>query len=374
MTDQSYTASFAKTIADISQNDWDALNTQGNPFTSYAFFKALEDSRSLGDRTGWHPFYLVIKNEKAEVKGLCPSFIKTNSWGEYIFDHAWAEAYERSGLSYYPKIQIASPFTPVEGPRFLGPQNLWGCALEKLEQAAEDIKASTVNITFLTRNEFDRPKDWLQRLSFQFHWFNQNYTGFEDFLFYLKSKKRKAIRRERREIKENGICHDWITGKDLTPDLMQRFYDFYIDTIDKKWAAPYLTPDFFQKLIEVMPDKVVLILARRGPDILAGALNFLGQGALFGRYWGCLKDETYLHFETCYYQAIDYAIKNRLARVEAGAQGPHKVARGYLPTQTYSLHYIRNPYFRDAIGDFLKREQEAIKREILYWQSKSPYR
>ena len=310
-----------------------------------------------------------------------PCYLKSHSYGEYVFDHAWADAYERTGSSYYPKLQVAVPFTPVTGRRLLVREGPGRAAREAiLLQAAatlaDRLDVSSLHVTFPTREEWALAGKlgFLQRNDQQFHWRNETHGSFEDFLAVLASRKRKAIRIERRRAKEGGIEIEWVTGSDLTEAHWDAFFAFYMDTGSRKWGSPYLTRSFFSLIGEAMRDQILLVLAKRGGHPIAGALNFIGSDTLYGRYWGALEEHACLHFEVCYYQAIDYAIAHRLARVEAGAQGAHKLARGYLPVPTYSAHWIADPALRRAVADYLTRERAAVAHEIALLGEESPYR
>ena len=377
----SVTIKVVGSMSAIDSHDWDACAGPENPFVRHAFLDALEESGSATAKTGWAPYHLVIEGHDGRLVGAAPMYVKSHSQGEYIFDHAWAHAYEQAGGRYYPKLLIAVPFTPATGPRLLvrpdqdRPQvetNLLAGALE----AARQAKVSSVNINFPTEGEWRRLGDagFLRRTGEQFHWLNEGYETFDDFLAALSSRKRKAIRRERRGATESGIDIETITGGDITEEHWDAFFRFYLDTGSRKWGRPYLTREFFSLIGETMPESVVLILARRDGVYVAGALNLVGSDALFGRYWGCAEDHPFLHFEVCYYRAIDYAIEHGLARVEAGAQGPHKLSRGYLPTHTYSAHWIRDKGFRDAVADYLERERSQVDHEINVLDTYSPFK
>lgn len=362
-------------LADVGQEAWDACAGQDNPFISYAFLSALEDSGSIGEGTGWYPRYLAVRDAQGDVTAVAPSYAKTHSYGEYVFDHGWANAFEQAGGRYYPKLQIAVPFSPVPGPRLLtrGPDvaQLAG----GLEAAAEACGCSSAHVTFCTATEWDEfgQIGWLQRLGLQFHWENQNYREFEDFLAALSSRKRKAIRRERREA-QAGLTLRALHGSEVTPRLWARFYEFYLSTIDRKWGGAYLTPEFFPLLGERLGDQVVLMLAERNGKPIAGALNVRGGDVLYGRNWGCTEDIPFLHFELCYYQAIEYAIAHGLKRVEAGAQGEHKIQRGYLPKPTYSAHFIAHPDLREAVARFLENERHNVLATITELTREGPYK
>ena len=375
----------------IPAAEWDACargadpkgtnDRPSNPFISHAFLRALEESKSATRGTGWLPQHLVLEDATGGIAACMPCYLKSHSFGEYVFDHGWADAYERAGGSYYPKLQCAVPFTPVTGPRLLvrdGPARTERAAL--LLQAAatltERLDVSSLHVTFPSHEEWELAGKlgFLQRTDQQFHWQNEGYATFDDFLDALTSRKRKTIRNERKRAIENGIEIEWVTGADLTEAHWDSFFAFYMDTGSRKWGSPYLNREFFSLIGETMRDEVLLVLARRSGRAIAGALNFIGADALYGRYWGALEEHPCLHFEVCYYQAIDFAIRHKLARVEAGAQGEHKLARGYLPVRTYSAHWIRDLGLRRAVADFLKRERRAVVQHIALLAEESPYR
>jgi uncharacterized protein len=370
-------------IGDIAAGAWDtcAGGPGANPFTRYAFLSALEVSKSATARTGWQPQHLVAETEEGNIVGVAPCYLKSHSRGEYVFDRGWAEAYEHAGGSYYPKLQVAVPFTPVTGRRLLvapgeDVETTRGALARGLIELTKLRDTSSVHITFMTETEWNAlgQRGFLLRTDQQFHWENGGFDTFEDFLAALSSRKRKTIRRERRDALANGIEVVWLTGADLTEAAWNAFFAFYMDTGSRKWGRPYLTREFFSLVGQTMANETVLIMAKRAGRFIAGAINFVGNGTLFGRHWGAIEHHQFLHFEICYYQAIEYAIAHRLARVEAGAQGEHKLARGYLPNTTYSAHYIADPAFRRAIDDYLKRERayvEAAGRELL---DASPFR
>jgi len=378
-------------IASLDAAAWDACaNPCGddgapirprNPFTSHAFLKALEDARCIDPSTGWMAQHLVIDDGSGGILAAMPCYLKGHSMGEYVFDYAWADAFERAGGRYYPKLQACIPFTPVTGRRLLvapGPQAdyledaLTSAAIELVNQ----IGASSLHLTFLTREEWQRlgTIGLLKRTDQQFHWLNEDYGTFGDFLDQLTARKRKAIRKERREALAEDIDIEWLTGADLDESHWDTFYDFYMDTGARKWGSPYLNRSFFSRIGETMADQILLILARRAGRTIAGALNFIGSDTLYGRYWGCNEDHRFLHFELCYYQAIDYAIETGLKFVEAGAQGPHKLARGYMPKTTYSAHYIADPSLRRAISQFLTRERSYVDMENEALARHAPFR
>jgi predicted N-acyltransferase len=372
-------------LAGIDPSKWDACANpdpaRHNPFVSYAFLKALEDAKTVGEGTGWLPHHLVLGDGSDEITGCAPCYLKTHSQGEYVFDHGWADAYERAGGQYYPKLQISVPFTPVPGPRLLARPGPQAPTVERLLAAAavelarqNDI--SSVHITFLDEAPARRLSSagFLHRLGQQFHWQNHGYASFDDFLGTLASRKRKAIRRERAEAVAAGIEIEWVTGPDLRERHWDAFYRFYMDTADRKWGRPYLNRAFFSELGQHMADRCLLILAKRAGTYIAGALNLIGGDCLFGRHWGATEHHPFLHFELCYYQAIDYAIAHGLARVEAGAQGEHKLARGYLPVETHSVHWIADPSFRNAVARFLEQERNAVTVDAEFLREHGPYR
>ena len=360
------------------------LSTRGqlnNPFVYHAFLSALERSGSVGGRTGWQPRHLLAEDTKGALLGATPCYVKTHSQGEYVFDHGWAEAFERAGGDYYPKLQVAVPFTPVTGPRLLarpGPQadvvrGALGDALAEITSASE---LSSAHVTFLTEAEWRvlGQRGFLQRTDQQFHWQNAGYATFEDFLGQLASRKRKTIRRERKDALSPGIEVAWLTGAELTEDIWDAFFAFYMDTGSRKWGRPYLTREFFSIVGETMRERILLVMARRAGRWIAGAINFIGAEALYGRNWGAIEHHPFLHFELCYYQAIDYAIAHNLGRVEAGAQGEHKLARGYLPHTTYSAHFIANPALRRAVAEYLARERAYVQATAEELAAAAPFR
>ena len=367
-------------ISDIAASDWDAcagtLNGAGNPFVSYAFLSALEDSGSASNRTGWLPQHAVLR-DGGRVMGVAPMYAKSHSYGEYVFDHGWAHAFERAGGNYYPKLQVAVPFSPAPGPRLLAkpgiPLEAFGQALA---QACEELNLSSVHATFCTREEWNAlgQAGWLQRLGKQFHWENDGYASFDSFLEALSSRKRKVLKRERRDANAAGLEFRALRGNEIRPHHWDAFYKFYTSTVDRKWGSAYLTKRFFPMLSERLGDQVVLMLAERNGSAVAGALNLVGDGALFGRNWGCRGDWPFLHFELCYYRAIEFAIEHKLARVEAGAQGEHKIQRGYLPKPTFSAHWIAHPSFRRAVSEYLDAERPAVQDEMAQLAQLSPFK
>jgi len=350
-----------------------------DPFTTHRFLRALEQSGSVGPRTGWEARPLVARAGGRAV-AVAPLYVKSHSQGEYIFDHGWADAYERAGGRYYPKLQIAVPFTPATGRRFLTAPGWEDVGRAALAQAAQKLAAnaglSSLHVTFCTDDEaaWGAQAGFLHRVTEQFHWENRGYGSFDDFLAALSSRKRKAIRKERETARAFGGTIRRLTGDDILPAHWDAFWTFYQDTGSRKWGRPYLTRDFFDLVHQTMRDDVLLVLAERGGHPVAGALNFIGRNTLFGRYWGAIEDHPSLHFECCYHQAIDFAIETRLARVEAGAQGDHKLARGYLPVEIHSLHWIADRGLSDAVDRFLRGERHAMGREIATLTELGPFR
>jgi predicted N-acyltransferase len=362
---------------DLTAADWNACAGAANPFLSHAFFTCLEDSGSATPGTGWQPVHLVIDDASGRPAAIMPNYLKSHSQGEYVFDHSWADAWARAGGRYYPKLQSCVPFTPATGPRLLlRDQGLGAALLGAAEALTVQNKLSSAHATFITPDQVAtfEAADWLIRIDQQFHWVNNDYKTFADFLADLSSRKRKAIRKEREGALAGGIEVDLLTGAAITERHWDAFWGFYQDTGSRKWGRPYLTRRFFSLLGERMADRVLLAVARRGQRIIAGALNLIGDDCLYGRYWGCSEDVPFLHFELCYYQAIDWAIENGRARVEAGAQGGHKLARGYRPTPTYSAHFIPDPGFRRAVADFLAAEREAVIAGIAALDEEGPFR
>lgn len=373
----------AKTFAsaeEIGELDWNACAGASNPFVKYAFFDALERSGSATSLSGWHPQHIAILDPHDQVQAIMPAYIKSHSQGEYVFDHAWADAYARAGGNYYPKLQISVPFTPASAPKLLvrgdAPTAVASALPDAAASATVQLGCSSAHATFLTKSELEvfKSKGWLERNDQQFHWSNRNYSSFDDFLETLTSRKRKAIRKERREALSGGIEVQWKTGESITESDWDVFFEFYQDTGNRKWGSPYLNRTFFSMIGESMGDDVLLMFAIKDGRTIAGALNFIGADTLFGRYWGCNTHVPFLHFELCYYQAIDFAIKHGLDRVEAGAQGGHKLARGYEPVTTYSAHYIAHPAFREAIADYLENEREHVALDQLEMRAYTPFK
>ncbi len=360
---------------------WDACAGTANPFVSYTFLHALEESGSVGEESGWMPQHLVVQDEAGGLLGAAPMYLKNHSQGEYVFDWGWADAYERAGGRYYPKLQLAVPFSPVAGPRLLvrpGPQAdaVRKAMIGGLIEIATRYGVSSLHVTFAQEADVNALAEsgFLVRHGHQFHWHNRDYGGFDDFLADLSSRKRKNIRKERLKVADMGINVAMLNGADILPHHWDEFHQFYVNTYDRKWGYPYLTRDFFAMLGERMADRVGLVRADVDGLAIAGALNMVGDTALYGRNWGCDGRYPFLHFECCYYQAIDFAIERGLATVEAGTQGPHKIQRGYLPVRTQSAHWIRDEGFRDAVGDFLARERRAEAGESEYLAEMSPFR
>lgn len=374
-----------QSLAEVSPKDWDACaippGEPVNPFLRHAFLNALEESGSATRRTGWLPLHLLLEDEAGALVGAVPMYLKNHSRGEYVFDHGWADAFERAGGNYYPKLQISVPFTPATGPRLLtAPGEKRGETEDTLLAAVLEVArrqdASSAHFTFLNERQWNilGAHGLLQRTDQQFHWQNNGYGSFEDFLGALSSRKRKNIRKEREQALAGGVEIEWVTGADINENHWDAFFSFYIDTGNRKWGTPYLTRTFFSLIGERMPEDILLIMARRNGKYIAGALNFIGSDTLYGRNWGAIEHHPFLHFECCYYQAMDFAIARGLACVEAGAQGEHKLARGYLPVRTYSAHWIANPSFRSAVEHYLERERQYVEEGIAVLGEHSPFR
>ncbi|MCX2563251.1 GNAT family N-acetyltransferase [Acetobacter thailandicus] len=358
---------------------WDGCAGADNPFISHAFLSALEDSKSVCPDAGWMPRHIALHAPDGTLAGLCPAYFKMHSWGEYVFDQRWAQAFEAAGGHYYPKLLSAVPFSPVTGPRLLihpdAPAETSVIMTDAIRQICESLEFSSAHITFCTVEESNitTGRDWLPRLGVQYHWHNNGYKSFDDFLAALSSRKRKTIKRERRDTTADLTFHV-LRGTDITEADWADFYRFYENTIDRKWSSAYLTPEFFTLLSQRLGERVVLMQARSGTRTVAAALNLMGTDTLYGRNWGCEGEWPFLHFELCYYQAIDFAIAHGLKRVEAGAQGEHKIQRGYQPVLTHSAHWLCNSSFRNSVSTFLEHERAAIKERIAELNTLSPYR
>jgi predicted N-acyltransferase len=372
-------------ITQVSAEAWNACAGADDPFVRHAFLKALETSGSAVAKRGWLPQHLILRADDGGLLGAVPLYLKGHSYGEYVFDWAWADAYERAGGAYYPKLQSAVPFTPVTGPRLLTRRDLppreqariTDILVAGLIRAVQEHDASSLHVTFPLESEWNRLGEhgFQRRLGIQYHFENPGYRDFGDFLDALNSRKRKQIRRERREVAESGVTIRRLTGADIQPRHWEAFYDFYLATADKRWGFPYLTPEFFEEIGEAMAERILLVMAEDAAGRpVAGALNLIGSEALYGRNWGCLDDHRFLHFEACYYQAIEYAIEAGLKRVEAGAQGEHKIQRGYLPVLTRSAHWIADPALERGVADFLERERPAVRAQLAALMEHSPYR
>ena len=372
----SVTARIAQGVTSIAAEDWEACSGTANPFVGHAFLSALEASKSVGGRSGWQALPVVVDGPDGKPAAIAPAYAKSHSQGEYVFDQGWADAWERAGGHYYPKLQIAAPFSPVPGPRLLLKDPDHAPALiAALEAVTDQSGLSSAHATFIDPAEVAlfESAGWLIRQGTQFHWKNDGYASFDDFLAVLASRKRKAIRKERAAAVE-GLTIRHLTGAEITPAHWDAFWVFYQDTGARKWGQPYLTRAFFDQIGKTMGDCVLLILAERDGVPIAGALNLIGDDTLYGRYWGATEEVPFLHFVLCYYQAIDAAIARGLKTVEAGAQGEHKLARGYAPVATYSAHYIPDPSFRRAIADYLVHEREAVAEQQEYLGELTPFR
>jgi predicted N-acyltransferase len=383
------TVKVASSLRAVPASAWDscargAARPEGgedtdNPFVSHAFLSSIEDSGCVGEGTGWRPMHLLVEDRSGTLRAAAPCYLKTHSLGEYVFDHAWADAYMRAGGRYYPKLQVCVPFTPVTGPRLLAAESDFSARqylAAGLEALRAQVAASSIHVTFLPESEAALLADegYLRRKDHQFHWMNEGYATFDDFVSALASRKRKTIRRERRDALSRGITIEWLTGRDITEAHWDAFFAFYMDTGSRKWGRPYLNRRFFSFIGERMADRVVLMMAKRAGRYIAGAINFVGRSRLFGRNWGCIEDHPFLHFEVCYYQAIDYAIAHGLQRVEAGAQGEHKLARGYRPVLTHSGHAFADPSFRRAVASYLERERAAVDMGTEQLADATPFR
>ena len=388
MSDNSISIKVVKSISELDREEWNSCaifySTNGldkieDPFISYDFLDALEKSKSVGESTGWLPYHLAAIR-KNKLIGAVPLYLKSNSQGEYIFDYNWAHAFERAGGRYYPKLQISVPFTPVTGRRLLVSKNAPSQTASLLLQSAIELckknKLSSLHTTFCNKQEFElgQKLGMLGRVSQQFHWLNNGYGNFGDFLNALSSRKRKNINKERLKANNFGGEIEILTGSEIKKNHWNYFWKFYQDTGIKKWGTPYLTRQFFDQIHETMRSKILLILAKKEGNYIAGALNFIGSDTLFGRYWGCIEDYPFLHFEICYYRAIEFAIAHGLKKVEAGAQGEHKLARGYVPTETFSLHWIAEKGFSKAVEEYLISEKDAVKRDIKILSHFTPFK
>ncbi len=379
----------AGSMADFSRTEWDALRatsrknpeSEYNPFLSYDFLVSLEESGCAASRTGWQASHLRLEDATGALLGAVPAYLKSHSQGEYVFDHGWADAFERAGGRYYPKLQVSVPFTPATGPRLLCRSDLDPSSTRKtlaagLKAVTDRLGISSAHVTFAGDGDIETltAAGFLHRTDQQFHFFNDNYAAYDDFLATLVSRKRKALKKERREALSSGISIDWLTGSDLTEKAWDDFFAFYMDTGSRKWGRPYLNRKFFSLIGERMRDDILLVMARRNGRNIAGAINFIGSDTLYGRNWGCIEDHPFLHFEVCYHQAIDFAIARGLRVVEAGAQGEHKLARGYCPVTTHSAHYVAHPGLRRAVADYLERERREVAEIAAMLEERGPFR
>ena len=387
-SDGDFVVGIAASVGAFTRAEWDRLTgtTRGdpagyNPFLSYDFLTILEESGCAVPRSGWQGQHLRLEGANGGLLGALPCYAKSHSQGEYVFDHGWADAFERAGGRYYPKLQASIPFTPVTGPRLLvakgADEAVTKAALAAgLKAVTERLGVSSAHVTFATEGDAAILKEagFLHRTDQQFHFFNRGYGSYGDFLDTLASRKRKALKKERREALSSGIAIDWLTGRDLTEKVWDDFFAFYMDTGGRKWGRPYLNRKFFSLVGERMADDVLLVMAKRNGRYIAGAINFIGSDTLYGRNWGCIEDHPFLHFEVCYHQAIDFAIEKKLKVVEAGAQGEHKLARGYRPVTTNSAHFIAHAGLREAVGDYLRRERREVARMSEYLEEHGPFR
>jgi predicted N-acyltransferase len=384
-----FSVGIASSIGAFTKDEWnsfagtsrDESGTPYNPFVSFDFLRILEESGCAAKRTGWQGHHLRLQDTAGKLVGAIPCYLKSHSQGEYVFDHGWADAFERAGGDYYPKLQASVPFTPAAGPRLLVSRDADAAAAkaalaEALKQVTRHIGVSSAHVTFAMDEDMAvlEASGFLRRTDQQFHFINEGYLGYDDFLATLASRKRKALKKERREALSGGISIDWLTGSDLTENVWDDFFAFYMDTSGRKWGSPYLNRKFFSLLGERMADDVLLVMAKRNGRYVAGAINFIGSDTLYGRNWGCIEDHPFLHFEVCYHQAIDFAIDRKLRVVEAGAQGEHKLARGYRPVTTQSAHFIAHAGLRTAVADYLKRERREVERMGEYLDEHGPFR
>ncbi|MGV2099090.1 GNAT family N-acetyltransferase [Rhizobium sp. 21-4511-3d] len=379
--ERSFTAISPESWSRLSGTSKAADTVPYNPFLSHAFLSSLEESGSATADTGWLGHHLLLETDKGELIGALPGYLKNHSQGEYVFDHGWADAFERAGGRYYPKLQCSIPFTPATGPRLLVAEGferrpIQSAIAESLKEVVRRLGVSSAHVTFVPEDEISvfETDGYLHRTDQQFHFINDGYANHDAFLETLASRKRKALKKERRAALENGISIDWLTGADLTERIWDQFFSFYMDTGSRKWGRPYLTRDFYSLIGQRMPDDILLVMAKRDGRYVAGAINFIGGDTLYGRHWGCIEDHPYLHFEVCYHQAIDFALAKGLKRVEAGAQGEHKLARGYLPVTTHSAHYVAHAGLRRAISDYLEREREDVEHMNEILTDHSPFR
>ncbi|RUW61017.1 GNAT family N-acetyltransferase [Mesorhizobium sp. M7A.F.Ca.US.008.03.1.1] len=384
-----YSIRVAAGIGAFTYDEWNGfagtargdVETSYNPLVSFAFLSALEDSGCAVRRTGWQGHHLRLEDGQGRLLGAVPCYLKSHSQGEYVFDHGWSDAFERAGGRYYPKLQSAVPFSPVTGPRLLVTRGEDSAGVKAglaagLKAVTQKLGVSSAHVTFAQESDVEvlEAAGFLHRTDQQFHFFNEGFSTYDDFLATLASRKRKAMKKERREALANGISIDRLTGKNLTEKAWDDFFAFYMDTGSRKWGRPYLNRQFFSLIGERMADDILLVMAKRNGRYIAGAINFIGSDALYGRNWGCIEDHPFLHFEVCYHQAIDFAIERKLKVVEAGAQGEHKLARGYRPVTMHSAHYIAHPGLRNAVADYLRRERQEVERMSEYLEEHTPFR
>ena len=385
--EQSFVLRVVENISEFTADEWNSLvgasrqDAHYNPFITRNFLLALEESGSVSRKAGWLPRHLRLEDDQGHLIGAVPNYLKGHSQGEYVFDHGWADAFERAGGRYYPKFQAAVPFTPATGPRLLNhiayeSETVRLALAGGLRELADQSGVSSAHVTFALPDEITALEraGFLHRTDQQFHFKNNGFKSYDDFLNELVSRKRKALKKERREALSDGIEIDWLTGSDLTESVWDDFFAFYTDTGSRKWGRPYLNRQFFSRIGETMAEDILLVMAKRNGHYIAGAINFIGGDTLFGRHWGCIEDHPYLHFEVCYHQAIDFAIDRKLSVVEAGAQGEHKIARGYVPVTTHSAHYIVHEGFRNAVRDYLDHERREVEQIQDALEEHSPFR
>lgn len=370
-------AKLVPSVTDIDAVAWNALAAGAYPFVRHEFLRLLEETGCVGPEQGWQPAHVVVESPAGELLGVAPAYLKYHSFGEFVFDWAWADAYERAGGRYYPKLLSAVPFTPATGPRLLSRDAGVAAGLaQALRRLSDDLELSSAHVLFPAEADAGHyaEQGFLRRIDCQYHWFNDGYASFDDFLGALSAAKRKKIRRERRRVSEAGVSIEALPGEDIPEHLWQRIYGFYANTYHERGQDPYLGADFFPRLARTLPGTVVVFLARDDSGPVAAALTLRDHDTLYGRHWGCLADYHSLHFETCYYQGIEYCISQGLRRFDAGAQGQHKLSRGFMPVETQSLHWIADARFRAAVDDFLKRERPLMREHIDEQREHSPYR
>ncbi|MGB0844950.1 MAG: GNAT family N-acetyltransferase [Alphaproteobacteria bacterium] len=384
MSKSEFIIEVVQNLVEVDGAAWDACAGNENPFVSYNFLFALEESKSAVVGNGWLGQHVLLKSADTEdLLGVVPLYLKNHSQGEYVFDHGWADAFERAGGQYYPKLQSCVPFSPVTGPRLMARKDtrfeasqIKNMLVRGMLEVGKRHGVSNLHVTFCENEDLPlfENEGFLPRYGHQYHWQNKGYSSFDDFLDELTSRKRKAIRKERKAVLDSGVELKTLTGDDLQTHNWDKFFEFYLDTGSRKWGQPYLTREFFDQIHQTMKDRIALVVGFDEGEMICGALNMVGSNTIFGRNWGCLESVKHLHFEACYYQAIEFAIEHKLAKVEAGAQGHHKLQRGYLPTLTYSAHYLYDKGFSGAVSDYLVRERGAVLEDLDLMRAESPFK